>query len=216
MQTEDFISLLAQNVPPVRRAASPSVLLLSWLLITAPVLTGVVWMMGPLPHLATLIMQPRYIRAESLAAVTALISAYAAFCAGRPEQPPWKLWLPAPAFGLWLAELGRQCFVLSIQTKGTALVLHTDFMCISAIGIAGLVPAMAMVWFLRRSATFRLGHASLCGAMAAAAAAEMALPLLHAAETMMMVLVWQMGSVVLFTLFVAACGRVILTKPVIN
>ncbi len=215
MQTEDLITSLTQNLPPVRRASSPSALLLRWLLITAPVLVLVVWIMGPLPSLTTQITQPRFIRAELLAGVTCLVSAYAAFSAGRPDEPAWKLWLPFIAFGLWLAELGRQCFVLSVQTKGAALVLHPDFMCIPAIALAGLIPALAMVWFLRRRAAFRLTHASLCGAMAAAAAAEVALPLFHAAETMMMVLVWQMGSVVLFTMFAAACGRFILTKPAI-
>ncbi|HQT65829.1 MAG: hypothetical protein B7Z75_13770 [Acidocella sp. 20-57-95] len=213
MQTDDLITHLTQNLPPVRRAASPWALLLRWVLVTAPVLVLVVGLMGPLPHLTTLMMQPRFMRAELLAGVTALTAAYAAFCAGRPDEPVWKLWLPAAAFCLWVAELGRQCFVLSVQTKGAALVLHTDFMCIPAIAITGLFPAIAMVWFLRKRTAFRSTHASLCGAMAAAAAAEVALPLFHAADTMMMVLVWQMGSVVLFTLFAAACGRFILTEP---
>ncbi|NNM57031.1 MAG: DUF1109 family protein, partial [Acidocella sp.] len=48
------------------------------------------------------------------------------------------------------------------------------------------------------------------GAMAAAAAAEVALPLFHAADTMMTVLVWQMGSVMLFTALGALFGRITL------
>ncbi|WP_291424109.1 NrsF family protein [Acidocella sp.] len=46
--------------------------------------------------------------------------------------------------------------------------------------------------------------------MAAAAAAEVALPLFHAADTMMTVLVWQMGSVMLFTALGALFGRITL------
>lgn len=213
MQTDDLIVSLTQNLPPVQRASSPAVMLTRWLLMTAPILALVVWMMGPLPHWTTLFTQPGFIREELLAAGTAIVSAYAAFCAGRPGEPAWILWLPIGTFGLWLAELGRQCFVLSIQTKGAALVLHTDFMCIPAIAMAGFIPAVAMVWFLRRSSAFRLTHACLCGAMAAAAAAEVALPLFHAAQTIVMVLVWQIGSVLLFTGIAACCARFILKNP---
>ena len=210
METEDFINKLAQNLSPVRRALSPLTLLLRWLLITLPVLAMITWAMGLRPDLVSLIGNRQFLRTEILALITALISAYAAFCAGRPDEPTWKLWLPVAIFGIWLAELGRQCVVLSVQTKGAGLELHTDLMCIPAIAITGVIPAAAMVWFLRRSSAFRLTHASLYGAMAAAAAAEVALPLFHAADTALMVLVWQMGSVVLFTLLAAACSRLAL------
>ena len=207
MKTEDLIAQLARDVAPVRRLPPPGALMARWLLVTLPVLAAVVLMMGPCPDIAGLLMQPRYMLAEGLAAATTVISAYAAFCAGRPDQPAWKLFMPVAAFAVWLAELGRQCFVLSVQTNGAALVLHADWLCVPAIAMTALVPAAAMVWLLRRSAKFRPTHACLCGTMAAAAAAELVLPLFHAAETMMMVLVWQMGSVVLLTMLGAAAAR---------
>jgi hypothetical protein len=207
MKTEDLIAQLARDVAPVRRLPPPGALMARWLLVTLPVLAAVVLMMGPRPDLAGLLAQPRFLLTEGLAAATTVISAYAAFCAGRPDQPTWKLFMPVAAFLIWLAELGRQCFVLSVQTNGAALVLHADWLCVPAIAMTALVPAAAMVWLLRRSAKFRLTHACLCGTMAAAAAAECALPLFHAADTMMMVLVWQMGSVALFTMLGAMAAR---------
>lgn len=210
MRTEELIASLARDLPPVRRVAPPATLLLRWLLVTVPVLAVVVYAMGVRPGLTGLLTQPRFMLAELLALATALISAYAAFCAGRPDEPGWKLYLPIAALALWLLELGRQCFILSLQTHGAALILRPDFLCVPAIAMAGFVPAVAMVWLLRRSAMFRTTHACLCGAMAAAAAAEVALPLFHAADTMMTVLVWQMGSVMLFTALGAAFGRITL------
>ena len=211
MKTEDLIAQLAQNAKPVRRALPPGALTARWLLVTLPVLAVMVLVMGPRPHLLALLIQPRFATTEILAAATTVISAYAAFCAGRPDEPGWKLLMPVAAFLLWLAELGRQCFVLAVQTNGAALELHADWICVPAIAITALMPAVAMVWLLRRSAKFRTTHACLCGAMAAAAAAELALPLFHAADTMMMVLVWQMGSVALFTMLGALAARLGLT-----
>ncbi|MBU6418753.1 MAG: DUF1109 family protein [Proteobacteria bacterium] len=198
---------MAQDVAPVRRLPSPVALMARWLLVTLPVLAAVVLMMGPRADIAGLLMQPRFMLAEGLAAATTVISAYAAFCAGRPDEPDWKLFMPVAAFLVWLAELGRQCFVLSVQTNGAALVLHADWLCVPAISITALIPAAAMVWLLRRSTSFRPAHACLCGTLAAAAAAEAVLPLFHAEDTMMMVLVWQMGSVALFTMLGALAVR---------
>lgn len=211
METDDLIARLSQDLVPVPRAPSPAQYLMRWLAVTIPALALIVWAMGPRPDLAHRLAQPGFAAAELLALGTALISAYAAFCAGRPDQPSWRLWLPVVVMGLWLAELGRQCFVLGIHSSGSSLVLRPDFMCVPAIAIGGFVPAAAMVWFLRRTALFRTNHACLCGAMAAAAAAEAALRLFHAEDTLIMVLVWQMGSVALFSLAAAAIGRAILT-----
>jgi hypothetical protein len=210
MRTEELIASLTQDLTPVRRAAPPLALLLRWLAVTLPVLAMIVLAMGPRPDLAGVMAQPRFALAELLAGGTAVISAYAAFCAGRPDEPGWKLFLPVAASALWLLELGRQCFILSVQTHGGTLILHPDLMCVPVIALAGFVPAVAMVYLLRRSAMFRSAHACLCGALAAAAAAEAALPLFHAPDTMMTVLVWQMGSVMLFTLLGALGGRALL------
>lgn len=207
MKSEDLIAKLARDVAPVQRLPPPGTLMARWLLVTLPVLAAVTLMMGLRPDIADLLVQPRFMLAEGLAAATMVISAYAAFCAGRPDQPAWKLFMPVAAFLVWLAELGRQCFVLSVQTNGAALVLHADWLCVPAIALTALVPAAAMVWLLRRSAKFRPAHACLCGTMAAAAGAELVLPLFHPAGTMMMVLVWQMGSVALFTMLGAAAAR---------
>lgn len=212
MNTEELIARLEADLAPVRRLPPPGRAVLTWLLATVPVLAAMVWAMGPLPDLPRLLRAPGFLIAEGFAVTTALLAAYAAFCAGRPDEPGWKLWLPAMTFVVWVAELGRQCFVVAMNGASAALAIHPDWMCVPAIAMGGLIPALAIVWLLRGRTQFRNARASLCGALAAAAAAEAALRLCHAEDTLAMVLVWQMGSVALFTAAGGALARLFLKR----
>ncbi len=212
MSNERLIVALANELSPVRRAPAPGRLTMSWLAVTVPMLALVTLMMGPRPALLSLLLRPGFALDEALAVLTAIAAAYAAFCAGRPDQPGWKLLLPVGAMALWLGVLGRQCLLLSVSTQGGALRLHVDAMCVPAIAVAGIAPAVAMVLLLRRSPMFRRAHACLCGSLAAAALAACALRLFHGADSFATMLVWQMGSVALFTLAGSVVGRVILGR----
>lgn len=212
MRTENLIDALTNDLTPVRRMLSPGRTTLLWLAITVPTLALVTLIMGPRSDLASLWLRPGFALDEALALFTAIVSAYAAFCAGRPDQPGWKLALPVGMMLVWLGVLGRQCLLLSTSSQGGALRLYTDIACIPAIVVGGIVPAVAMVFMLRRSPMFRTTHACLCGAMAAAAAAEFSLRLFHGADSFATLLVWQMGSVVLFTLSGSAIGRSVLVR----
>jgi hypothetical protein len=213
VNAEEVIERLESDLAPVRRLPSPGRALLIWLAVTLPALAAVVWAMGPLADLPRLLSEPAFLVAEGFAAATALTAAYAAFCAGMPDEPAWKLWLPVAVLGLWVAELGRQCFVIGMSGDGAALALRPDWMCVPAIAVGGLIPALAIVRLLRGRAEFRAARASLCGALAAAAAAEGALRLFHAEDTLVMVLVWQMGSVALFAAAGGALARLSLRRP---
>lgn len=212
METERLIGTLEQDLRAVRPVPGPWRLLGQWLALSLPVLAAITLAMGPRPDLARVLGQPGFLLAEGLAALTAVVAAYAAFCAGRPDQPGWKLLLPAALAAAWLVELGRQCLLLSATNLAGALVLRLDFACVPAIALTGLVPAIGMAVMLRSSTAFRLTAASLSGALAAAALAEGALRLFHAEPTFVTMLVWQMGSVALFTLAGGAIGRATLAR----
>ncbi len=212
MRNETLIEALADALTPVRRALTPGQATLCWVMVAVPVLALAIGVMGPRPDLAALMLRPDFAVDEALAGLTAVVSAYAAFCAGRPDQPGWKLGLPVVVVLVWLLVLGRQCAVLSMSVQGAALRLHADWMCVPAIAITGLVPAIMMVVLLRRSPLFRTTHACLCGTMAAAAAAEVALRLFHGAGSFATLLVWQMGSVALFTMAGSAMGRLVVVR----
>ncbi|MDR3505119.1 MAG: NrsF family protein [Acidocella sp.] len=207
MDTDDLITrLAASGLPPVRPARAPGRAMGWWLLASLPALATMVWLMGPRPDLRLCLSEQGFWAGEALAGVTALLAAYAALCAGRPDEPSWKLALPAAALVLWLVVLGRQCFILSVSTQGAALIVRPDMMCVPAIALTGFVPALMLVLLLRKTARFRRLTAGFNAALAAAAAAEAALRLFHPEGTMMTLLVWQMGSVALFSGLGALAG----------
>ncbi|MDE2517627.1 MAG: DUF1109 family protein [Rhodospirillales bacterium] len=198
---------------PVVRAPSPGRGMLLWIAVTVPSLAAMVWMMGPLPDIAALLVRPEFLLVQGLAVGTAVLAAYGALCAGRPDQPGWKTVLPFAAALLWAAALGRQCFVLAIGGQGSALVVQPDLICVPAIAASALPSALAILWVLRRGTSFRRVRACLCAALAAAAAAQAALRLYHPDGTFATMLVWQIGSVGLWTLVGAALTRLSLPRP---
>jgi len=84
-----------------------------------------------------------------------------------------------------------------------------DAMCVSAVALGGLVPAVAIVVMLRSSGRFRTTHACFCGALGAAAIAAAALRLFHTQDAAIMVIVWQLGSVALFSLVAGVVGQLL-------
>lgn len=207
METDRLIARLADDLVPVRRLARPGVRLARWLLISLPAVALVAWMFGLRPDLAARLADPGFMMAEGAAMLTALVGTYAALCAGLPDEPGWKLWLPLAPMALWLAVIGRQCLAVLVQVGPHGLRVSSDMMCVPAIAIGGLVPALAIVTMLRRGGHFRTTHACLCGALGAAALGAAALRLYHPEDAAIMVLVWQLGSVAVLSLIAGAIGR---------
>ncbi|MGC8470361.1 MAG: NrsF family protein, partial [Acetobacteraceae bacterium] len=194
---------------------APARRLLLWFALSLPALALVVWLNGPRPNLATVLGRPSFLAAEALALATALAAGYAALCAPIPGEPGWKQLLPLAAAAAWLGFLGKQCWDVYVAIGPRGLALGWDSMCIPAIALGGAVPALLMAALLRRGVGYRLTQSCLCGALAAAALAEAALRLYHPEDAALMVLVWQLGSVALFTALASLAGRIALadTKP---
>jgi hypothetical protein len=210
MKTETLVERLAAELTPVRRIARPAARLAWWLLVSMPAACLVVWSFGFRPDLAARLADRAFLVEEGAALLTALVGIYAALCAGLPDQPGWKLWLPMAPMALWLGVLGRQC--LGVGPEG--LQVTSDVMCIPAVAMGALVPAIAIVVMLRHGGKFRTTHACLCGALGAAALGAAALRLYHMEDAAIMVIVWQLGSVALFSLLAGAIGRMLVdTTP---
>ena len=209
MQTELLIAQLADDLAPVRPLARPGVRLARWLLISLPAAGLVAWAFGWRPDLAARLADPGFLVAEGAALLTALVGAYAALCAGLPDEPGWKLWLPLLPMALWLGLIGRQCLAVYLRFGPDGLRITSDVMCLPAIALGGLVPAIAIVAMLRRGGHFRTTHACLCGALGAAALGAAALRLYHPEDAAIMVLIWQLGSVAVLSLAAGAIGRMI-------
>ena len=209
MDADALVARLADDLRPVRRVARPGIRLGAWLLVSAPAAAVVVWWHGLRPDFGAQLTNPAFVAGAGAALLTALVAGYAALCAGLPDQPGWKLWAPWGAAALWLATLGQQCWAAWALFGTDALAPGYDPMCIPAIAMGALVPAVAIVALLRRATAVRQGLAGLFGALAAGALAAFALRFYHAEDAAMMVLVWQLGSVALFTAAAAGLGRLV-------
>ena len=209
MKTETLIDRLTAELTPVHRIARPETRLAWWLLISMPAIAAVVRVFGLRPDLGDRLADRAFLIEVGAALLTALVGIYAALCAGLPDQPGWKVWLPMAPMALWLGVLGQQCVDVFFRLGPEGLQVTSDAMCLPAIALGGLVPAIAIVVMLRRSGKFRTTHACLCGALGAAALGAAALRLYHTEDAAIMVIVWQLGSVALFSLVAGAIGRML-------
>ena len=209
MKTETLIDRLTAELTPVHRIARPETRLAWWLLISMPAIAAVVWAFGLRPDLGDRLADRAFLIEVGAALLTALVGIYAALCAGLPDQPGWKVWLPMAPMALWLGVLGQQCVDVFLRLGPEGLQVTSDAMCLPAIALGSLVPAIAIVVMLRRSGKFRTTHACLCGALGAAALGAVALRLYHTEDAAIMVIVWQLGSDALFSLIAGAIGRML-------
>ena len=209
MKTERLVERLAAELTPVQRIAGPATRLAWWLLISIPAVCLVIWTFGLRLDLAARLADRAFLIEEGAALLTALVGIYAALCAGLPDQPGWKVWLPMAPMALWLGFLGQQCLTVFLRLGPEGLRITSDAMCVPAIALGGLIPAIAIVIMLRRSGKFRTTHACLCGALGAAALGAAALRLYHMEDAAIMVIVWQLGSVALFSLVSGGISRML-------
>ena len=154
MRTDRLIAELTDDLAPARRIASPAARLGGWLAVSLPAAAIVTFAFGLRPDLAARLADPRFLVEEAAALLTALAAAYAALCAGLPDQPSWKLWLPLAPMLVWLGVLGRQCIDVVLRLGPDGLHVTSDAMCLPAIVMGGLVPAIAISILLRRADGF--------------------------------------------------------------
>jgi len=207
MTTDRLIESLAAGLTLVRPLPSPATRLGLWLAVSLPAAALVALGFGLRPDLPTLLATPSFLLELVGAALTAVAGAYAALCAVVPDQPGWKLWLPLAPLALWSGTLGQQCLAVVLRIGPAGLVVQPDVMCLPAIALGGIVPALAITVLLRRARGVRLAHACFCGALAAAALGAAALRLYHPQDAAIMVIVWQLGSVALLSLLGTLIGR---------
>lgn len=207
MRTEDLIAELAARAAPVRRLAPPGWRLAGWLALSLPLVALVVLAIGLRPDLAQRLTEARWLAELGLALLTALAAGLAALTLVVPGRSArWAL-LPVLPGGLWLSTLGAGC-VLDWQRLGpSGLGLTPDAECLVYISLIGALPAMLLLAMLRRGAPLLPMRTGALGALAAAALGAVGLRLFHTQDLALMVLVWQIGSVLLLVLAAALAGR---------
>ena len=207
MNTEELIDALAADLKPVRRLLPPVWRLIGWLAVSLPVTALLVVAMGVRPDIDAKLADPVFLTQELASLVTALLAGWAALVSCVPGERRWKLWAPVAPLALWMATLGRQCWDEWVRLGLSGMEFHSDLMCLPAIAMTGAVPALAIVLAVRRGSRLYTPYAVLWGSLAAAALANVGLRLFHMEDAALMVMVWQFGSVLLFTAILTLCQR---------
>jgi hypothetical protein len=179
-----------------------------WLALGLPYVALVVLVMSPRPDLVEKASDLRYLVEQLATLVTGISAAVAAFALVVPGYDRRIAWLPLAPLAVWLGSLGEGCLrVLSVEGFRN---FGSDWFCLPAIMLVGTVPAIAMAVMLRRGAPLSPMIATALGGLAAAGLGNFGLRLFHPQDSSLMVLVWQMGSVLLLSALCGLGGRLLL------
>jgi len=208
--TNGLIRRLTEKVEPVRPLRHPWYRTATWLTLAVPYIAMAVFVMTPRHDLTAKMGDVRYV-IEQLAALGAGIgAAAAAFASTIPGYNRKFLILPMLALTVWLVTLGHGCIQDWIHRGSDGLVIRPDWMCLPAIAFIGALPAIAISLMLRRGAPLTPYLTSGLGGLASAGWGSFGLRLTESQDASVMVLVWQVGSVVVLSALAASMGRYIL------
>ena len=200
MQTDDLIRALATDAKPVERLAHPAWRALTWMVLSVAYVTVILWLVGLRPDLSAKLSDQRYLIEVGAALLTSMMAAAAAFCAGCPGRPVWERFAPFPFLAVWLASLGEGCWRQWTQSGSDGLHLQADFTCFQSISAVGLIPAIMILFMIKKGAPIAPKSATGLAVLAATALAAAALRLFHDQDMSLMLLVWQFGTVTLLAL----------------
>ncbi|MGE0521633.1 MAG: NrsF family protein [Variibacter sp.] len=211
MDTDKVIERLVDSAGPVRRLARPWVRAVGWFAVGIPYVALVVLVMSPRADLLVKLGDVHFSIEQVAALLTAITAAIAAFAATVPGYDRKIALLPVLPLVVWLGSLGQGCIEGWIRSGSITLNFVSDWFCIPAIILVGTVPAITMAIMLRRGAPLRPHITVALGGLAAAGLGNFGLRLFHSQDVSIMVLVWQMGTVVLLTLLCGWAGQFLLS-----
>lgn len=197
MKTDELIDALIADLKPVHRLRPPAVRLLGWLMLSIPATAIAVAAMGLRPDITAKAADPVFMAEQLASFITALVAGWAALVAGVPGEPRWKRRAPVLPLAVWMASLGHQCWSEWWSLGLSGMEFHDDFICVPSIAVISAIPALAIVYAIRRGASLHSWSAISWGSLAAAALANTGLRLFHTEDAALMVIVWQFGSVLL-------------------
>lgn len=210
VETDELIQSLAAAARPVRPLASPWMRTALWMAIAVPYMALVVVVISPRADLLVKLSEARFLVEQAAALATGIAAAVAAFASTIPGYSRSVLLLPALPLAVWLGSLGEGCLRTLWRFGLDGLSLQPDWFCLPAIMLVGAMPAVAMVFMLRRGAPLFPYLSAGFGALAAAGLGNVGLRLFHPQDASVMVLVWQFGSVFVLSALGCCSGRMVL------
>lgn len=212
MRTDDLILQLTADPAPTRRLAAPWRRSALWLLVSA-VYAALVIFIRPDGFTAAGMADWRFIIEQIATLATAVAAAIAAFCSVVPGYDRRWLLLPIAPLVIWLGALGEGCVNDWLSWGHTGLQVHSDWACLPVATTIGIVPAIVILFMLRRGAPLVPHVSLLLGAIAVGAVTNFAMRLFHYGDATIMVLVWHIGTATLLALIASLLGGQILKWP---
>jgi hypothetical protein len=205
--TPDLIELLAADAVPVRRLRPPLLRAGLWLAF-ALFIAGLVGVLhGVRPELGLLVEDTAFDLVETASLATAVLAAIAAFYLSLPDRSSWWLALPAPPFILWSSMIGYDCLTNWIGLSPDSSVLAVSAQCFAIAALTSLPLSLLLMAMLRHAAFVRPIEVTASGALAVGAFAATAISLLHGLDATAMILLWNLGTAVVFVLGGSVTGR---------
>ena len=198
IKTPDLIASLAANATPVRRLRPPVMRAACWLLLAAVVLTLLAVNQGIRPDLVQRLQEPAFVVGMAAAALTGVLAAIAAFLVSLPDRSRLWLLLPIPALILWLSNVGYQCLTQWVAIGPDGISLGEAARCFATLVLTSLPLSLAMLVMLRYAAWVRPAPVAFMGGISVAAITATALSVFHSADASVMILMWNVGTAILF------------------
>lgn len=214
--TENLIASLSQDLPPVKRLASPGRRLAGWVAVALPVSL----VMGALVERQYISLAfERLSDARSLlelAAIlmTALTAGYAALCTVQPGRTQHAWLLPVLPFVAWLALIGESCFRLFEQIGPEQFSFAPHWTCYPSVVATGAAPALVLVILIRRGLLISPTETVGLAVLAASALGAVGLRLFHPPDATVMLLLWQLIATVTFLALASVVSTYISNRSV--
>lgn len=205
--TPDLIESLAANVRPVKRMGSPVWRGLRWSLLAVAVLVLLTLSQGIRPDFAAKMQDYTFVARLGGAFLTAILAAIAAFMVSLPDRSRLWLLLPLPAFLVWMATIGYQCLTHWISLGPNGMEPGETARCFATLVLTGLPLTLAMLLMLRFAAPLQPTGAAMAGGLAVAATTAVAMTLFHVLDASIMVLMWNLGTAMLFLVLAKSFGN---------
>jgi hypothetical protein len=207
MNTDDLIDRLGRDVTVAKPLPAPAVRTAAWTVWAVSYLAVfTVMMLATMPP-AGVMPTPLYVLQQSAALITGIMAARAALASVIPGADN-RVWvMPAIGAAIWGLSLSW-AGVLDLQASGTlGVTSQSDWPCVAAMTVGGLVVGAPLVWMLRRGAPLTPGLTAFLAALAALSVANIEACLTRPHAFALTVLLWHGSTVVAVAALCALVGH---------
>ena len=207
MKTDELIERLGHHVTVARPLPTPGMRTVLWMVWAVSYLVVVAVMMLATMSSAVVATSPLFLVQQGAALVTGIMAARAAFASVIPGAGDRTWVMPAMGPAVWGVSL-LWGGVLDLQASGTlGVTSQSDWPCVAAMAVGGLVVGAPLVWMLRRGAPLTPRVTAFLGAVAALSVVNIEACLTRPHAFALTVLLWHGGTIAAIAALCALMGH---------